>query len=110
MRKGSMYPGVTSTVKNSPNGVEHMSRPEDRQYLCVAYDIEETSIQPLRLAAVPAGLMVAYASQKLPSENPVLKAAVGLTGLAMTTWSGFIWYKANKEINAGKESRKKGIV
>ena len=109
-RRGSMYPGVTSTVKDSPNKVEHMSRPEDRQYLCVAYDIEQTSIQPLRLAAVPAGMMVVYASRQLPDSNPVLKTAVGLTGLAMSTWSGFIWYKANKEINAGLERRKRGEV
>lgn len=110
MRKGSMYPGVTTTAKNSPNKVEHMSQPEDRQYLCVAYDIEETSIQPLRLAAVPAGLMVAYASQQLPQDKPVLKAATFLTGLSVTAWSGFIWYKANKEIQAGKERRRKGLA
>ena len=106
--KGSLYPGVTTTAKDSPDRVEHMSQPEDRQYLCVAYDIEQTSIQPLRLAAVPTGLVVAYASRQLPDDQPVMKAFVGLAGLAMTTWSGFIWYKANKEINAGLERRKRG--
>jgi hypothetical protein len=108
--RGSLYPGVTTTAKDSTYKVEHMSKPEDRQYLCVAYDIEQTSIQPLRLAAVPAGLMVAYSSRMLPEDKPVMRTAVGLTGLAMTAWSGFIWYKANKEITEGLERRKRGLA
>ena len=87
-----------------------MSRPEDRQYLCVAYDIEQTSIQPLRLAAVPTGLVVAYASQQIPEDQRLLRAFTLVAGLSMTTWSGYIWYKANKEINAGLERRRKGLA
>ena len=94
--KGSLYPGVTTTAKDSSNRVEHMSQPEDRQYLCVAYDIEQTSIQPLRLAAVPTGLIVAYASRQLPDDKPVMKAFVGLAGLAMTTWSGLMATRSNE--------------
>ena len=107
MKRGSLYPGVTTTDKKSPNRVEHMSQMEDRPYLCVAYDIEETSIQPLRLAATAAGLGIVYVSRQLPEDQPLLRAFTAITGLGMTAWSGFIFYKAQTEINRGKAERAK---
>ena len=96
------YPGIRSAVKQSNEATSHDVRPEDRPYLCVAYDVEQASIQPMRLAAaLVGGPLVVYAASQLPQERQTLRAATFLMGAAVTAWSAWVWNKANTEMIRG---------
>lgn len=91
------YPGVRGALLPDEGTVSRMSEMEDRPYLCVSYDTEEQTVQPLRLAAaIVGGPLVMYASQQLPQDRPVLRAATFATGLGVCLWSIWIWSTARE--------------
>ena len=96
MPTGSRYPGVRTERLLASTAVSATLRTEERPYLCVAHEVEQTLVQPLRLAAgLVAGPLVVYAASQLPKERPVLRAATGAAGLGVSVWSLWIWAKAN---------------
>ena len=100
MPTGSRYPGVRTERLSALTAVSATRRTEDRPYLCVSHDVEQTMVQPLRLAAsFIGGPLVVYASSQLPAERPVLRAATAATGLAVSAWSFWIWEKARAAMN-----------
>lgn len=96
MPTGSRYPGVLTERLPASTAVSATRRTEDRPYLCVSHEVEQTMVQPLRLAAgLVGGPLVVYAASQLPVERPVLRAATTATGLAVSAWSLWIWRKAS---------------
>jgi hypothetical protein len=96
------YPGIRTAVKQSSEATAHDVRPEERPYLCVAYDVEQSSIQPMRAAAaLVGGPMVMYAASQLPEEKQALRLATFVMGAAVTAWSAWVWNKANTEMTLG---------
>jgi hypothetical protein len=94
------YPGVKGVVLPSEGTVSKVSLAENRPYLCVAYDTEQQTVQPLRLAAgLVGGPLVVYASQQLPENRPVLRAATLAVGVGVSFWSLWIWSKAHKAMS-----------
>lgn len=94
------YPGVRGEVLPDEGTVSKTMRDEERPYLCVAYDTEQQTVQPLRLAAgLVGGPLVMYASRQLPEERPVLRAATFVVGAAVSYWSLWIWTKAQKAMS-----------
>ena len=88
------YPGVVG--QRLPDaGTVTKTRIDGNPYLCVAYEVERRTVQPLRAAAaLVGGPLVMYAATKLPSGG-ALRAATFLTGAAVTVWSAWVWHKAN---------------
>lgn len=102
MRSSLGYPGIRTAVKASSEATAHDVRAEDRPYLCVAYDVEQASIQPMRAAAaLVGGPLVMYASSQLPADRQALRTATFLMGAAVTAWSAWVWNKANTEMKQG---------
>jgi len=98
------YPGIRTAMKASSDATAHDVRAEERPYLCVAYDTEQQTVQPLRLAGgLVGGPLVMYASQQLPKEQPLLRAAVFATGAAMSYWCLWVWNKADTEMKRGPQ-------
>ena len=96
------YPGIRTAVKQSSEATAHDVRSEERPYLCVAYDVEQSSIQPMRAAAaLVGGPMVMYAASQLPEEKQALRLATFVMGAAVTAWSAWVWNKANTEMTLG---------
>jgi hypothetical protein len=96
------YPGIRTAVKQSSEATAHDVRPEERPYLCVAYDVEQTSIQPMRAAAaLVGGPLVMYAASQLPEDREALRVGTFLMGAAVTAWSAWVWNKANTEMIRG---------
>jgi hypothetical protein len=96
------YPGIRSASKASTEPTAHDVVSEERPYLCVAYDVEQASIQPMRLAAaVAGGPLVMYAASQLPRQRAGLRTATFLMGAAVTAWSAWVWNKANTEMIRG---------
>ena len=96
------YPGIRTAVKASSQPTAHDVRTEERPYLCVAYDTEQQTVQPLRLAGgLVGGPLVMYVSSQLPEERAMLKAATFLTGAAMSYWCLWVWNKAETEMSGG---------
>jgi hypothetical protein len=96
------YPGIRTAVKPSSEATAHDVRPEERPYLCVAYDVEQSSIQPMRAAAaLVGGPLVMYAASQLPKEREALRVSTFLMGAAVTAWSAWVWNKANTEMIKG---------
>jgi hypothetical protein len=88
------YPGVTG--RSLPDdGKMSKTRIDGRPYLCVAYDVERRTVQPLRLGA---GLVVApliiYSASQLPPEKKALRRATIAAGVAVGYWSLWVWWKA----------------
>jgi hypothetical protein len=95
------YPGVEGMNLPDAGTTTSMSRGETRPYLCVAYDTEEQTVQPLRLAAgLIGGPLVMYASRKLPEEDATLRTLTFLVGAGMSYWSLWVWNKADKAMHA----------
>lgn len=96
------YPGIRTATKPSSEATAHDVRPEERPYLCVAYDVEQSSIQPMRAAAaLIGGPLVMYAASQLPEERQALRLSTFLMGAAVTAWSAWVWNKANTEMTLG---------
>ena len=94
------YPGVRGEFLPDDGTVSKTMRDEERPYLCVAYDTEKQTVQPLRLAAgLVGGPLVMYASRQLPDARPVLRAATFGVGLGVSFWSLWIWSKAQKAMS-----------
>jgi hypothetical protein len=91
------YPGVRGESLPDEGTVSRVMRNEERPYLCVAYDTEKQTVQPLRLAAgLVGGPLVMYAAMQLPEERPVLRAATFATGLGVSVWSLWVWSTAQE--------------
>jgi hypothetical protein len=102
MRSPFGYPGIRTASKASNEPTAHDIVAESRPYLCVAYDVEQTSIQPMRAAAaLVGGPLVMYASSQLPEEREALRVGTFLMGAAVTVWSAWVWNKANTEMIRG---------
>lgn len=96
MPTGSRYPGVRTERIASSTAVSQRIRTEERPYLCVAHEVEQTVVQPLRLAAgLLGGPLIVYAASQLSTERPVLRAATAATGFGVSVWSLWIWQKAH---------------
>jgi hypothetical protein len=94
------YPGVKGVALPDGGTVNKVSLAEDRPYLCVSYDTEQQTVQPLRLAAgIVGGPLVMYASRQLPEDRPVLRAATFAVGAGVSFWSLWIWSKAYKAMS-----------
>ena len=90
------YPGVQGQTLPDAGTVTRTALPENRPYLCVAYDTEQATVQPLRLAAgLIGGPVVVYAATRLPKDEAMLKAVTTLVGLGMSYWSLWVWNKAD---------------
>jgi hypothetical protein len=90
------YPGVQGRVLPDAGTVTRTSVPEERPYLCVAYDTEQATVQPLRLAAgLFGGPLVMYAASQMPRERAMLRALTFLVGAGMSYWSLWVWRKAD---------------
>ena len=64
------YPGVQGQTLPDAGTVTRTALPENRPYLCVAYDTEQATVQPLRLAAgLIGGPVVVYAATRLPKDE-----------------------------------------
>jgi hypothetical protein len=94
------YPGVKGVALPDAGTVSKVSLTEDRPYLCVSYDTEHQTVQPLRLAAgLVGGPLVMYASRQLPEDRPVLRAATFAVGAGVSFWSLWIWTKAQNAMS-----------
>jgi hypothetical protein len=90
------YPGVQGQVLPDAGTVTRTALPEQRPYLCVAYDTEQATVQPLRLAAgLLGGPLVMYAATRLPREDAMLRVLTLLAGASMSYWSLWVWRKAD---------------
>jgi ABC-type uncharacterized transport system permease subunit len=89
------YPGVTGRTLPDAGAVSK-TRIADTPYLCVSYDVERRTVQPLRLgAAVIAAPLVIYAGRVLvKDQHRVLGYATQVTGAAVGLWSLWVWGKA----------------
>ena len=90
------YPGVQGQVLPDAGTVTRTALPEQRPYLCVAYDTEQATVQPLRLAAgLLGGPLVMYAATRLPREDAMLRVLTLLAGASVSYWSLWVWRKAD---------------
>jgi hypothetical protein len=90
------YPGVQGQTLPDAGTVTRTALPEQRPYLCVAYDVEQATVQPLRLAAgLLGGPLVMYAATRLPREDAMLRALTLLAGAGLSYWSLWVWRKAD---------------
>lgn len=72
---------------------------DGQQYLCAPVDLERRIAQPLRAAAaLVGGPSVIYASTQV--KNKAARSVVLVTGVAMTAWSAWLWFKADQELRA----------
>lgn len=95
------YPGVTGRTLPDA-GTVSKTQIGGKPYLCVAYDVERRTVQPLRAAAaLVGGPLVMYAATKLPAGRGGLRTATLLTGAAITFWSAWVWRKADAAMAAG---------
>ena len=100
MRYG--YPGVTGQTLPDAGTVTGTTMTETRPYLCVSYDTEQQTVQPLRLAAgLVAGPMVVYAASKLDDEHALLRSMTQLVGVGISYWSLWVWNKADRAMREG---------
>jgi hypothetical protein len=93
------YPGVTG--KRLPDtGSVNKTTIDGKPYLCVSYETEKNTVQPLRLAAgLLGGPIVMYASRQLPLDRPMLRAGTLLVGAAVSYWSLWVWSKADNAMS-----------
>jgi len=90
------YPGIQGKMLPDGGTVTRTSMSEQRPYLCVAYDTEQATVQPLRLAAgLIGGPVVIYAASRLPKDEAMLKAVTTIVGVGMMYWSLWVWNKAD---------------
>lgn len=90
------YPGVQGQMLPDAGTVTRTALPEQRPYLCVAYDTEKATVQPLRLAAgLLGGPLVMYAATRLPREDAMLRVLTLLAGAGLSYWSLWVWRKAD---------------
>lgn len=89
------YPGVTGRILPD-TGAVNKTVIDGKPYLCVSYETEQNTVQPLRLAAgLVAGPLVVYAASKIGDEDRTLRMAAQVAGAAVSIWSLWVWNKAN---------------
>lgn len=95
------YPGVTG-ARLSDTGTVNKTTIGGKPYLCVSYETEQKTVQPLRLAAgLIGGPLVVYAASKLGPEHGGLRVATQIAGAAVSVWSLWVWNKANTAMQEG---------
>ena len=73
------------------------ARIDGQPYLCASQDVERRFAQPIRAAtALVGGPLVVYASTQV--KGSTFRAALLVTGAAMTVWSAWLWRKADQEL------------
>ena len=90
------YPGVTGRLL-SDTGAVNKTTIDGKPYLCVSYDVEQRTVQPIRLAAgFGAAPLIIYAGHVLRKDpkHRVLGYATQAAGAAVAAWSLWIWCKA----------------
>ena len=89
------YPGVTG-ARLPDTGTVNKTTIGGKPYLCVSYETEQATVQPLRLAAgLVGGPLVFYAASQLGKEHRALRLATQATAIAISYWSLWVWNKAN---------------
>lgn len=89
------YPGVTGR-RLPDTGAVNKTVIDGKPYLCVSYETEQQTVQPLRLAAgLVAGPLVVYAASKLGPEHRTLRTMTQVAGAAVSVWSLWVWNKAH---------------
>lgn len=95
------YPGVTGT-KLPDTGTVNKTVIGGKPYLCVSYEVEKVTVQPLRLGAgLVVGPLVVYAASKLGAEHRALRLATMAAGAAVSYWSLWVWNKADTAMREG---------
>ena len=90
------YPGVVGQ-RLPDTGTVNKARIDGKPYLCVSYEVEQRTVQPLRLAAgLVAAPLVAYAASQLPAERGTLRLATFATAAGIAYWSLWVWNKAHE--------------
>jgi hypothetical protein len=89
------YPGVTG--RSLPDtGTVNKTVIDGKPYLCVSYEVEKATVQPLRLGAgFVVGPLVIYAASKLDPKHNTLRLATMAAGAAVSYWSLWVWNKAH---------------
>lgn len=96
------YPGVQGKMLPDDGSFTSMRQDETRPYLCVAYDTEQATVQPLRMAAgLIGGPVVMYAASQLPEDRSMLRTVTFLVGAGMSYWSLWVWNKADTAMKEG---------
>lgn len=89
------YPGVTG-ARLPDTGTVNKTVIDGKPYLCVSYETEQATVQPLRLAAgLLAGPLVFYAASQLGEEQRNLRLVTQATAVAISYWSLWVWNKAH---------------
>jgi hypothetical protein len=89
------YPGVTG-ARLPDTGTVNKTTIGGKPYLCVSYETEQATVQPLRLAAgLVGGPLVFYAASQLGEDRRTLRLATQATAIAISYWSLWVWNKAN---------------
>jgi len=89
------YPGVTGQVLPD-TGTVNKTVIDGKPYLCVSYETEKATVQPLRLAAgLVVGPLVFYAASQLGEEHRNLRLATRAAAVGITYWSLWVWNKAH---------------
>ncbi|NDC59453.1 MAG: hypothetical protein EBZ50_11665 [Alphaproteobacteria bacterium] len=90
------YPGVTGTTLPD-TGTVNKAMIAGKPYLCVSYEVEQRTVQPIRLAAgLGAAPVIFYAGHVLrkDAQHRALGYATQAAGVAVAAWSLWIWCKA----------------
>lgn len=89
------YPGVTG-ARLPDTGTVNKTTVGGKPYLCVSYETEQVTVQPLRLmAGLFAGPLVFYAASQLGEDQKNLRLATQATAIAISYWSLWVWNKAH---------------
>ena len=90
------YPGVTGRLL-SDSGTVNKTTIDGKPYLCVSYEVEQRTVQPIRLAAglgaAPVIIYAGYVLSKQP-QHRIIGYATQAAGVAVAAWSLWIWCKA----------------
>lgn len=89
------YPGVTGQ-RLPDTGTVNKTKIDGKPYLCVSYEVERRTVQPIRLAAgLIAAPLIVYAGKRLRKKDErILGYATQAAGVAVAAWSLWIWTKA----------------
>lgn len=90
------YPGVTGQ-RLPDTGAVSRTRIDGVPYLCVAYEVERRTVQPLRLAAFVVAAPLIFQAGRTLARSPrhrALGVATQAAALGVGVWSAWVWAKA----------------
>ena len=97
MTRALGYPGVTG--QRLPDaGAVNRTTIDGVPYLCVAYEVERRTVQPLRLAAALVAAPVIVHAGRVLARDPrhrALGQATQAVALGVGYWSAWVWMKAH---------------